>query len=384
MSVHVFLHHLGLRIPVGILVQRKQDILFQYEPDFLEKGIALSPYLLPLRRDIFCDKKQTFTGLFGVFHDSLPDGWGLLLLDRALSRMGRSLAQISPLDRLTLAGSNAMGALEYEPDKSAIAESVPMDLDTLARESKKLLGEHTYKGGYLDALLSLSGSLCGARPKISITVPDRNGVPGPWIVKFRALQDAPDAGLAEYRLSLAADKAGILMPETHLFPSQDCAGFFGIKRFDRLAQGKHILKLHTHTACGLLHAAHNFPSLDYENLIRLTLDLTRDMNDVERMVRLMIFNVKAGNRDDHSKNFSFLMDASYHWHLAPAYDITSCPGLNGEHCCAVNGKGKDITDEALAKAAAVGGIGAKRVRLMIEQTCDALSDAQCLTHRPAS
>ncbi len=383
MRVRVFLHHLGLRIPVGILVQRKQDILFQYEPDFLEKGIALSPYFLPLRKDIFCDRKRTFAGLFGVFHDSLPDGWGLLLLDRALSRLGRSLAQTSPLERLALAGSRAMGALEYEPEQSVSVEDMPMDLDTLAWESKKLLQEHSYRGGYLDALLSLSGSLCGARPKISILVPDRDGVPVPWIVKFRALHDDPEAGLAEYRLSLAAGKAGILKPETRLFPSQDCAGFFGVRRFDRLARGQHILKIHTHTACGLLHAAHNFPSLDYENLIRLTMDLTRDMDDVERLVRLMVFNVKAGNRDAHSKNFSFLMDASYRWHLAPAYDITSCPGLNGEHCCAVNGKSKDITDEDLAKAAAVGGIGAKKVRLMIEQTCDALSDAQCLTSRPA-
>ncbi|MBU3831911.1 MAG: type II toxin-antitoxin system HipA family toxin, partial [Candidatus Desulfovibrio faecigallinarum] len=223
MNVRVFLNHFGSRMPVGILAQQGLEILFQYAPDFLERNIALSPYFLPLRSEIFCDHKHTFDGLFGVFHDSLPDGWGLLLLDRVLSRIGRSLAQTSPLERLTLAGSNAMGALEYEPDMSSTTpEEMLMEPDTLARESERLLGEHSYKGGYIDTLLSLSGSLSGARPKISISLPDRNGLPVPWIVKFRSLQDAPDAGLQEYRLSLAAQKAGVDMPQTRLLPSKTC------------------------------------------------------------------------------------------------------------------------------------------------------------------
>lgn len=92
------------------------------------------------------------------------------------------------------------------------------------------------------------------------------------------------------------------------------------------------------------------------------------------MVRLMIFNVKAGNRDDHSKNFSFLMDEEYCWHLAPAYDLTSCAGFNGEHCMTVNNKGRDITDKDLVQAAATGGIAARKVREIIEQTEEALHE----------
>ena len=162
--------------------------------------------------------------------------------------------------------------------------------------------------------------------------------------------------------------AGLDMPETRLFPSKEGAGYFGIKRFDR----RDGLKIHTHTACGLLHASHRFPSLDYENLIRLTASLTQDKRDVERMVRLMIFNVKAGNQDDHSKNFSFCMDAEHRWHLSPAYDLTPCTGINGEHCSTVNGKGRGITDADLIKAAAVGGIGSKKVKEMIDQVVEAL------------
>ncbi|MDO5484252.1 MAG: HipA domain-containing protein [Desulfovibrionaceae bacterium] len=176
-------------------------------------------------------------------------------------------------------------------------------------------------------------------------------------------------GLAEFRYSQAARMAGLDMPETRLFESRNCSGYFGIKRFDR----KDGIKIHTHTACGLLHASHRFPSLDYENLIRLTADLTKSREDVEKLVRLMIFNVKAGNQDDHSKNFSFLMDRDHAWHLAPGYDLTPSRGLNGEHCSTVNGKGKDIQNEDLIKAASVGGIPAGVVREMIEQVEDALA-----------
>ncbi len=220
MRVRVFLNHLGSRIPVGILAQTAQGILFEYHSEFLERGIPLSPYFLPLRSGAFFDDKQTFDGLFGVFNDSLPDGWGLLLLDRALSKKGRSLAQASPLERLTLVGSNAMGALEYEPDASADEDGTSLDLDTLAEESRRILGEREYHGEHLDDLLRLNGSLAGARPKIMLSIPDEDGTLQPWIIKFRALEDRPDAGLVEYRHSQAARLAGLDMPETRLFSSR--------------------------------------------------------------------------------------------------------------------------------------------------------------------
>ena len=368
MRVRVYLNHLGSRIPVGILAQTGHGILFEYHSEFLEIGIPLSTYFLPLRPGTFFDESQTFDGLFGVFNDSLPDGWGLLLLDRTLAKKGRSLAQAGPLERLTLVGCNAMGALEYEPDASDDEDGNLPDLDTLAAESRRVLGEREYHGEHLDELLRLNGSLAGARPKIMLSIPDEDGTLQPWIVKFRALEDRPDAGLVEYQHSLAARLAGLDMPETRLFPSENGEGYFGIRRFDR----SNGLKIHTHTACGLLHASHRFPSLDYENLIRLTSSLTHDKREVERMVRLMIFNVKAGNQDDHSKNFSFCLDAGHRWHLSPAYDLTPCTGINGEHCSTVNGKGKEITDADLIKAASVGGVSARKVKEMIEQAEEAL------------
>lgn len=59
MRVRIFLNHLGSRIPVGILAQTEQGILFEYHPDFLEFGILLSPYMLPLRPGAFFDEERS-------------------------------------------------------------------------------------------------------------------------------------------------------------------------------------------------------------------------------------------------------------------------------------------------------------------------------------
>jgi len=364
MSVRVFLNHLGKRLPVGLLAMAARGLAFEYCGDFLQRGIELSPYFLPLRSGVFCDEKQTLNGVHGVFSDSLPDGWGLFLMSRVM-RHGRPFAEAGLPERLAFAGSRGPGALEYGPDASFPEETPAADLDALARETQNML--RGQGSPHTEELLQLSGFLSGVRPKVCLQIPEENGGTGAWIVKFRAPEDRPDAGYLEYQYSLAAARAGIDMPETRLFPSGDGAGYFGVRRFDRTAAGQ---KVHVHTACGLLHA----PILSYENLLRLTADLTKNRPDTEQMVRRMIFNVLAGNRDDHAKNFSFCMDAAYRWHLAPAYDITPSSGMNGEHCAAVNGKGRDIGEDDLVRAAAVGGLRPRAVRLMIEQTCDALAE----------
>lgn len=79
--------------------------------------------------------------------------------------------------------------------------------------------------------------------------------------------------------------------------------------------------------------------------MRLTQALTRDVREVEKMFRLMRFNVRICNKDDHSKNFSFVMDEAGEWKLSPAYDLTPSEGINGEHTSLVNGKGENITDD---------------------------------------
>lgn len=391
MHLDVHLHAYGKRLYVGKLAEqtnRGGAILFQYAPEFLDSGINISPFRLPPGPEAKEDPRRTFDGLFGVFNDSLPDGWGLLLLDRALRRKGSSLRACLPLQRLAMVGTHGMGALEYTPAIDQADESVSVaELDALAGESLKVLRDVPVDASQLDRLIQLNGSSAGARPKILVNVtddyrivPQGTGEPRgtPWIIKFRSAHESPDTGQREYAYSIAVREAGLDMPETHLFPSETTPGYFGVKRFDR----EHGMKVHVHTACGLLHASHREPSLTYESLLRLTLLLTRDMREVLKMVRLMVFNVRSGNRDDHSKNFSFLLNKDNQWRMAPAYDLTPSEGINGEQTCMVNGKGLDMTDRDLQAAAATVDVDGRTVGEMIEQVDEALSRCVAMPSRP--
>ena len=378
MRLNVFLNVYGKRNFVGVLEEQNKRIFFEYAPEFLKLNIPLSPFMLPLKQQVFEDEKYTFDGLFGVFNDSLPDGWGCLLLDRRLQKKGLSYNAITPLERLSLIGLNAMGALEYEPadetDKEFVGNIV---LDALSMEAGKILKGNSSE--VLDVLLKLNGSSAGARPKIVALVSEdkQTLVHGnlaqdgydPWLIKFNSSLDDKDIGAKEYIYSQMAKDAGVEMPETYLFPSKNSSGHFGVKRFDRATEGK----IHIHTACGLLHASHRFASLDYSSLLKLTSILTKDVREVEKMVRLMIFNVKSGNKDDHSKNFSFMLTKDNVWKMTPAYDLTPSEGINGEQTSMVNGKGKDITSEDFIKIAEPFGFDEKRIREIIEQTDEALS-----------
>jgi serine/threonine-protein kinase HipA len=380
-SLDVFCNLRGTRHFVGRLAERNRTILFEYDRDFLSSGLELSPFKLPLQAGVFEDKDRVFDGLPGVFNDSLPDGWGLLLLDRALRSQGVRLHEISPLHRLSMVGSGGMGALEYVPsqDVSAALDASSLHLDGLAQEARNILAEGEASLEVVFDLLKLGGSSGGARPKIladvsadgSQVLPDGQGGAGssPWLIKFHAREEGADQGLVEYVYSLMAREAGVEMPETRLFPSRTTPGFFGVRRFDR----ENGQKIHVHTAAGLLHASHRHPTLDYENLLRLAKALTRDVRNVEKMVRLMIFNVKSDNRDDHSKNFSFLLDAAGRWKFAPAYDLTPSAGFNGEHSAMVNGKGKNITDADLIQAASIVDVPKNFITEAIQKTTEALA-----------
>ena len=381
MRLNVFLNAHGNRLFVGVLEEQNNRIFFEYAPEFIGTNIPLSPFMLPLKQQVYEDEKRTFDGLFGVFNDSLPDGWGCLLLDRKLQKQGLSYNTITPLQRLSLIGLNAMGALEYEPITEIDREfTQDIELDSLSMEAGKILQGNASE--VLDTLLSLNGSSDGVRPKIvALVSKDKQTlIHGslaqenyePWLIKFNSSLDDKDIGAKEYIYSLMAKDAGIDMPETYLFPSKNSSGHFGVKRFDRTNDGK----VHIHTACGLLHASHRFASIDYTSLLKLTAVLTKDVREVEKMVRLMIFNVKSGNKDDHSKNFSFMLTRDNVWKMTPAYDLTPSEGINGEQTAMVNGKGKEITNEDFIKTAEPFGFDVKKVSEIIEQIDNALSGYQ--------
>jgi serine/threonine-protein kinase HipA len=199
----------------------------------------------------------------------------------------------------------------------------------------------------------------------------------PWLVKFPNVQDGADAGAIEYVYGLMALEAGVAMTQTHLFPAQKGAGYFATVRFDREGQSR----VHTHTACGALHSDFRTPSLDYEDLLALTGMLTRDVREVEKMFRLAVFNVLAHNRDDHSKNFTFLMSKRGEWKLSPAYDLTFSSGPRGEQSTMVMGEGKTPGIEHLEKLGREAMIAEKRVSEIIEQTRAALSNWEMLAKK---
>lgn len=332
---------------LALFNKNKIDLLaFQYDDEWIKNGFSISPFSLPLENKVFIPKIDPFNGMFGVFSDSLPDGWGKLLVDRTLKKNNINPFEITSLDRLAIVGNSGMGGLEYIPQYDFEIKSEIKDLDELALSCKKIL--NTEYSENLDELFLLGGSSGGARPKILTNI---NGED--WIIKFPSKFDNDNIGKQEYDYSLCAKKCGIFMPETKLFPSKNCSGFFGVKRFDREKNSKNeIKKIHMVSVSGLLETSHRIPNLDYDILMKLTLKLTNDFEEVKKMYRLMCFNIFAHNRDDHSKNFSFLYnEIKRKWELSPAYDLTYSNSIGGEHATTVAGNGKNPTIKEILKVA---------------------------------
>jgi toxin-antitoxin system, toxin component, hipA family len=321
---------------VGTLALMKNNIVaFEYDSNWITNGFSISPFSLPLKKQVFIPRIDPFDGLYGVFSDSLPDGWGRLLVDRMLNSQNINPREISQIDRLAIVGETGMGALSYKPEYNLLEDKdYQEDYDNLALSCKKIL--NTEYSADLDKLFKLGGSSGGARPKILTKIDNED-----WIIKFPSSLDDSNIGKLEYLYSVCAKKCKIDIPETKLFPSKISSGYFGIKRFDRkkLSTGA-IRKLHMISVSGLLETSHRIPNLDYNDLMQLTLNLTKSFEEVEKLFRLMCFNVFSHNRDDHSKNFSFIYNEDLNkWELSPAYDLTYSYSINGEHATTINGNG---------------------------------------------
>lgn len=353
---------------VGTLAKTPDRLVaFEYDNDWLVTGFNISPFSLPLQKKVYLPKFEPFEGLFGVFNDSLPDGWGRLLVDRLLLKNNINPSEIDNLNRLAVVQESGMGALTYKPEHKFETQEQESDYDKLAQECSKIL--ESQNSDNLDELFKLGGASGGARPKILTKI---NGED--WIIKFPSSQDPKNIGEQEYKYSLVAKDCGIKMSATQLFPSKICSGYFGIKRFDRVNDKK----VHMVSVSGLLETSHRLPNFDYNILMKLTLELTKNYQDIEQLYRLMCFNVFAHNRDDHSKNFSFLYDENKkEWHLSPAYDLTYSSSFNGEHATTINGEGKNPSLEDILNVAKNIGIKEKQARevaLDIKDKCLSLID----------
>lgn len=304
--------------------------VFEYDKVWLNDGFSLSPLELPLKPGLFIAKPTPFYGNFGIFEDSLPDGYGRYLLHRALKREGIDDRNLTSIDRLSIVGNGGMGALCYEPETSICKREELSDFDMLQEKALEVLKEKQDADAGL--LLYNSGNSGGCRPKAVFSDNE-----GHWLIKFRHTCDPKDIGLQEFHYNEVAKRCGINLPDFKLTAGK----YFTTRRFDLTNDGERI---HTATAGGLLCVSLSQPVLDYANLLALTGYLTQDPKDVEEMYRRMIFNYLTDNKDDHCKNFSFMVRkddiGKWRWRLAPAYDLTLCTeGYNGQHATSVNQTG---------------------------------------------
>ncbi|MGL5632426.1 MAG: type II toxin-antitoxin system HipA family toxin [Azovibrio sp.] len=328
---------------LGTLAEQGQQLLFEYSPEALQRGLELSPRHLKLRPEAYGDFPLYQHKLPGLVADCLPDGWGMLLMDRFFRQHGhKSTQEISALDRLAFIGRRSMGALGFEPPNPEELSPKALDLLTLAQEVKQVIqGEDTQ---VLEQLVRVGGSPQGARPKALVQCDPATGemstldsAPGtPWLVKFPAQGEHPEVCALEQVYAEMAHLCGLKMPHTRFIELPGKLAAFAIERFDR-ANGQRIPM---HTLAGVLHADFRVPSVDYQTLLRMTRLMTRSEAEVLKAFERCVFNVIFNNRDDHSKNFSYLLNPQGHWQLAPGYDLTYCEGPGGEHQMDIEGEGK--------------------------------------------
>lgn len=142
------------------------------------------------------------------------------------------------------------------------------------------------------------------------------------------------------------------MTATQFFELPGGRSAFATRRFDRRGEQR----VHVHSLAGLLHANFQVPSVSYEDFFRVTRRLTRDQRELKKAVQRCAFNILMNNRDDHAKNLSFLLDADGSWRLAPPYDLTYCPGYNGEHFMDVAGEAVAPKRNDVIRAAKAAGL----------------------------
>lgn len=295
---------------------------FEYSAEWLQTGFSISPFELPLRNEVFLAKPSPFYGGFGVFADSLPDGWGMLILDRYLKSKGIIPSELNIPQRLSLVGSNGRGALEFRPDRSITDPISLNNFETLAKEADAILKSDEYQGDGIEEFQFRGGSPGGARPKIFTNYNGKE-----WLVKFRATSDPINIGKLEYNYSKLAKKCGVEMPETHLFENK----YFGVERFDRTHKGK----VHVVSVAGVIGADYRLPSIDYLHIFKVCSILTHNVAELWKIFRLMTFNYLIDNKDDHAKNFAFI-NIDGEWRFAPAFDLLPGGGINGYRTTSIN------------------------------------------------
>lgn len=368
--------------PLGLLADDGRTLLFEYSLQAQAEGLELSPLHLKLRAQACGNFPSHLHRLPGLLADSLPDGWGLLLMDRLFRQQGTS--HPGPLERLAFLGDRAMGALRFVPAMPDGGQAPAWSLLALARESERVLAGEASSA--LHALALTGGSPQGARPKALVQYEPATGristhrdAPGePWLVKFPGGGEHKEVCAIEKGYADLARDCGLDVPACAWFDLSDDLAAFGVARFDR-EQG---LRVPVHSLAGLLHADFRMPgSTDYTTLLRATRLLTRDEREVRKAFARAVFNVLFHNRDDHPKNIAWRLGRDRRWRLAPAFDLTFSEGPAGQHHMDVCGEGSAVTRAHLLRLAVDGGVEVKAAGEVIDRM---LAQAGSFTERMAA
>ena len=379
---------------LGTLADTPQAMLFEYSAQAVERGLQLSSMHHPLpkagARLTAYQGAAHFQGLPGFIADAMPDGWGMLLMDRALRRRGRDPRSVSVLERLAIVGERAMGSLSFEPSDEDVLPAERLELKALAQDVQALQADSSRNTQVAEEqlrhLMQLGGSPQGTRPKVLLDFNTRTGAISsgmplagsatPWLVKFPADTEHREVCALEELYARMARSGGIEMPRRRCFELGGKFSAFGVERFDRevLAQGKErqVLRVPIMSMAAYLQADYRLPSLDYETVLLATLQITGDQREVLKAFDRCIFNVLMHNRDDHAKNFAFRLNEQGLWQLSPAFDLTYSFGPGGEHSTSVAGHGINIQRAHLLQVAKAAGIADKVAQVRIAHWCEQL------------
>lgn len=369
--------------------------LFEYDADFVRKGIEPSPLQMPVREGRvygFGDlNRETFKGLPGLLADSLPDTYGRALFDKWLSLMGRTSS--NAIETLCFMGKRCMGAMEFEPAIEMSNRDMRIEMDTLVEVAREALSGKSQFSTHLSEdkkaavadILRLGTSAGGQRAKAIIaynpqTQEIRSGqVEAPdgfdyYLIKLDGVsattgfRETENYGRLEYSFYRLARACGIDMMDCTLLEENGRAHFM-TKRFDRMNGHK----VHMQTLCGLAHYDFRLQhAYSYEQAFDVMRGLRLSYAEAQEMFRRMVFNVVVRNQDDHTKNISFLMNEQGRWRLSPAYDMGYAYNPKGSwtstHQMSVNGKFDNITRQDLMTCATNNNI--KNAAEIIDQVCD--------------
>lgn len=357
---------------------------FEYQPSFFENEWDLSPLKMPMdgaEKKIFSFSELrdiiTFKGLPGLLADVLPDKYGNSLINVWLAQNGRPANSMNPVELLCFIGKRGMGALEFEPAlPKANNEATKIELNSLIHIAQEILSGKQHfntklssnESKALSDILKIGTSAGGARAKAVITFnPLTNEIRSGqadapagfshWLLKFDGVVDqqmgtSSGYGRVEMAYYMMAQAAAIVMTECRLLEENNRAHFM-TKRFDRASNND---KFHVQSFCAIMHYDFNeITAYSYEQLFETMRSMLLPYPDAEQLFRRMVFNVMAKNCDDHTKNFSFIMDKAGQWRLAPAFDICHAfrPGSTwvSQHSLSINGKRQNITRDDLLQVA---------------------------------